>query len=161
MNTTHNLGMNSKGKSLIPQYNPNKINVSTKPYINKNTALMYGWLQEGNTANIFVSIRFVQHDYQCFSSWSKSEMTSFWEFLTKIHDYTWVMFLGQSGKQEKSGFGYTVLPVDKYPKRFTEQIDPTVTFFELRITDKARVHCFRDKSICYICWLDRNHTICS
>lgn len=153
--------MNPKGKSLIPQHNPNKIKLSTKPYINKNKVLMYGWQQDGNTANIFASLRFVQHEYQCFSSWSKAEMSAFWDFLSKIHEYTWVMMLGQASKYEKTGFGYTVLPIEKYPKGFTDQIDPTVTFFELRVTEKARVHCFRDKSICYICWLDKNHEICS
>lgn len=33
--------------------------------------------------------------------------------------------------------------------------------FELRVDGKKRVHGFREGNIFHICWLDRNHRICS
>jgi len=63
-------------RSLIPQFDPNKEIKQT--YINKDALLMDGWRADKDDANVFVSIRFVQHDYECFSSWDKMEMKGFW-----------------------------------------------------------------------------------
>lgn len=148
--------------SIIPQFNPKKLEVKTDKYINKDAAIMYGWLAEGDKANLFISLRFVQHEYQCFFEWSKAEMRAFWDFLEKAHSYTWQNLFAQSRKEAKAGLAYTVIPLGNYPAGdFKDTIDPNSTFFELRVNDKARVHCFRDKSICYICWLDKNHVICN
>ena len=154
--------MRHNSKSVIPQFDPNKKKDNKLIYINKNAALLYGWQKEGDSANIFLSLRFVQFQFQCFSEWDKNEMRSFWAFSEKLHELTWERIFQQAGKGEnKSGMGYTVIPRKKYPKSdFSKLIDPDSSIFELRVSQKARVHCFRDKSICYICWLDRNHQIC-
>lgn len=149
--------MKHSSKSLIPQYNPAKIE-TPKLYINKDSVLMNGWNIEGNEANVFLSIRFIQHQEECLSEWDKNEIKGFWSFVESIHQQTWKQVYNGSRKDKKSGLGYTEIPLKKYPKSdFKDSIDPNCTFFELRISEKARVHCFRDKSICYVCWLDKSH----
>jgi len=149
-----------KQRSFVPaQYAALKIS-KTKSYINTNALVLNAWKQIGDAANIFVSLRYVQHSWQCFSEWSKIEMTEFWGFLRKIHEYTWAMLFSQSGKGGKTGMGYTQVAIEKYPQSsFRDNLDPNITLFELRISEKSRVHCFRHESVCYICWLDRNHDI--
>jgi hypothetical protein len=39
-------------------------------------------------------------------------------------------------------------------------IDQPTHIFELRINGKIRVHGFREKSVFYLCMLDREHRIC-
>lgn len=149
-----------KPRSLIPQYNPNNLQIKTSSYINKDALIMYGWLQDGDSANIFASLRFIQHEKQCFSEWNKQEMKLFWTFLNQLHDYTWGKMFSQSRNDNKSGMGYTTIDKKKYGNSdFLKSIDPTVTFFELRVNQKIRVHCFRDKSICYIFLLDKHHNM--
>lgn len=148
-------------RSAIAQHNTEKSQPKTK-YINKDTALMHGWLEDGDRASLFVSIRFVQHSFECFSDWDKTEMKAFWAFLEKAHQYTWQMIKNQSGKFDKTGLAYTEIDIKQYPDcDFKKNLSPEITLFELRVTQKIRVHCFRDKSICYVCWLDKNHRICS
>ena len=152
------MGNNNKHlkRSLIPQFDPNKKVVPK--FINQDATKMYGWKAEGNDANVFISFRFIQHKVECLSDWTKDEMKLFWNFIERIHEHTWQMVLSQSGKgEQKAGLGYTPMSRDIYPGDFTKEFDPLVEFFELRISQKARVHCFRNESICYVCWLDRNH----
>lgn len=129
-------------------------------YLDQNATKLDGWQQTGNNAYAFVSLRFVQHNYQCFSEWDKAQMNSFWAFNEKIHKYTWQQVLGQSGRTEAQGFAYKPLPLNIYPKSaFLEELSPDITLFELRLNSEARLHGFRRGSIFYICWLDRGHDI--
>ncbi|WP_409286245.1 MAG6450 family protein [Pontibacter sp. G13] len=114
----------------------------------------------GNQANVFVSLRYVQDEYECFSDWEKVEMKNFWNFLRKVHDYTWQQVYNQAGKRNKSGLAYT--PLDRGLFKFSsflENLSEDVQIFELRVSGKIRVHGFRVKSVFYICWLDREHRI--
>ncbi|MFT3703075.1 MAG: hypothetical protein QM802_11930 [Agriterribacter sp.] len=125
----HNLaliGLNVNKKPLIQRFLsfyillfslllvPNKIEDKSAYYINKNKVLMHGWMQDGDEANVFPSFRFIQYQHQCFSSWDKVEMKSFWSFLEKFHNHTCRMLFNQAGKSDKSGFGYTPMPIDLY-----------------------------------------------
>ena len=152
------MGSKHLNRSIIPKVaKENKI----PKYIRKDEAIMSGWKIDGEHANVFVSLRFIQEKHECFSDWDKNDMTSFWNFNRKIHGYTWAQILSTSGKTDKNGFAYTLLPSSKYPNQdFIKDLDPETSFFELRVTQKGRIHGFRDKSVLYICWLDRNHKIC-
>jgi hypothetical protein len=146
--------------SLIPKNAANTIQEFR--YINKNPALMEGWAVEGDNAQVFVSIRFVQFDFQCFSDWQKVEMKAFWDFIDKVHSKTWSQIYATGGKKEKTGLAYTPLPIERFPDgSFKNQLDPQINLFELRIDQQKRVHGFRYKSVFYICWLDKNHEICA
>ena len=63
-------------RSLIPK-NAASTQQNFK-YINTNPSMMEGWSVDGDNASVFISIRFVQSDFQCFSDWNKVEMKSFW-----------------------------------------------------------------------------------
>jgi hypothetical protein len=151
--------MRNKEASIVPQYNPKKLE-QPKKYINTDAAIMRGWQQDGNHANVFASIRFVQHGFECFSQWAGDEMTLFWDFIRIIHQTTWADLYRSAGKGiNKVGLGYTVINTSNYPEAFTKELDPGITLFELRVSQRARVHCFRDSSICYICFLDKDHRL--
>lgn len=121
---------------------------------------MEGWSVDGDEAQVLVSIRFLQYSHQCFSDWQKQEMKAFWSFIDSIHNQTWAQVYNTSGKSGKTGLAYTKTKLDSYPNSdFKKGLDPQITMFELRIDNVKRVHGFRHKSIFYICWLDKGHTI--
>jgi hypothetical protein len=130
-------------------------------FIDKNVSLLSSdFAVEGNSAKVFLSLRFIQSNYQRFSEWDKMDMNCFWKFNKDIHEYTWQQVLNTSGKKDKSGLAYTEIPKIKYPNpEFKNTLSNDITLFELRLSSKIRVHGFRHKSILYLCWLDRNHKI--
>lgn len=135
---------------------------SVTTYINKNVATLIGNNENGDDSKVIISFIHIQNNYQCFSDWSKQEMNEFWGFYKKLHQYTWQQVYLTSGKTQKNGIAYTVIPTSKYPnKDFKENLSEDITIFELRVTQKGRVHGFRNKAVFYICWLDRNHEITS
>ncbi|WPU91273.1 hypothetical protein SNE25_18310 [Mucilaginibacter sabulilitoris] len=150
---------NNLKRSLIPQ-SASKVNTNPK-FIDKNAALMKGWQSDGDKANVLISIKFIQHDFQCFSGWQKDEMNLFWDFSRRIHESTWSNIYSQSGKLEKTGFGITNISRGQYPKsEFINSLSPDIGIVELRVSKKMRVHGFRFGAIFYLCFLDRNHEIC-
>jgi hypothetical protein len=133
---------------------------TSNKYLNKNVSKLDGWKLSGNDALVFVSLRFIQHEYQCFSDWEKVEMKSFWAFQEKLSLYTWQQVYNQSGKSDKNGLGYTVIKKSQYPNsNFRNSLSDDITLFELRIQEKMRIHGFRHESIFYACWLDKGHDI--
>jgi len=153
-------GGQKKGPSLIPKTAADK---SQNKYINKNAAFIHSYLEPGDEATVFISLRLLQNDFQCFSEWTKNEMDIFWEFNRDIHHLKWKELKQQGGKgQNKAGYAPTPISIAQYNKpAFTSTLDPNTTFIELRVSSKIRVHGFRDKSVFYICYLDRNHQICA
>ena len=146
-------------KSLIPK--SSTTSTQNTQYLNKKIAFSEGWIKDGNNATALVSLRLVQDDFQCFSVWTRGDMRNFWEFQRKVHDQSWQQILSSGGKNNKTGLGYTPIPKSKYPsKNFIDTLSPDTSFFELRVSQKSRVHGFRSGPIFYICWLDRNHDIC-
>lgn len=88
-------------------------------------------------------------------------MKLYWDFQEKISKYRWQEVYNTGGKgQNKSGFGFTPIELSKYPKSdFRGRLSPDITIFELRVSQKIRVHGFRDKAVLYICWLDKDHDL--
>lgn len=153
------MSRNKKSKSLIPHAVSK--GDKTPRYLNKTISIMQGWKTGGAHANVFISLRFIQESYQCFSEWTQPEMSLFWDFNRRIHEVTWDSLMKQGGKSDKSGFAPTIIESAKYSNSgFIATLDPLTTFFELRVSGKIRVHGFRDDSVFYICWLDRNHQVC-
>lgn len=150
--------MGNKNKGFINKNVTNKESITK--YINQNASKLLGNNENGDDSKVIISFLHVQNDFQCFSSWSKQEMNDFWNFYKKIHEYTWSQVYSTGRKSQKNGFAYTIIPASKYPNpEFKNQLSKDITLFELRISQKGRVHGFRDKSVMYICWLDRNHNI--
>lgn len=150
------MGNNHKKVSLIPS---NAASGKTK-FIDSEAASLDYFEKDGNSSSVLISFKHIQHEFQCFSDWSKSEMKDFWNFNAKLHEYTWQDVYATSRKKNKTGFAYTEIPFKKYPgSEFKEKLSKDITLFELRVNQKIRVHGFRLKSVFFLCWLDRNHEI--
>lgn len=112
--------------------------------------------------NAFVALKYFDSSHQCFSEWDKSELKAFSDFLRKICQQNWSQIVASGGGSgNKKGLGYTphknpnILPNQNLVEKFSED----TSFFELRISQKARVHGFRIKSAFFLLWLDRNHDV--
>jgi hypothetical protein len=151
------MGNNHLFRSPIP-----KSALQEKPtkYINKDAAFLQEFELEGNEAKVFLSLKYIQSNYQCFSDWAKVEMREFWNFNSLLHEKSWQDVYSTSRKKDKTGLAYTEIPLKKYPlSEFKRNLSPDITLFELRVSQRMRVHGFRVKSVFYLCWLDRNHDI--
>lgn len=111
----------------------------------------------------FVVLKYFEPSYQCLSEWTADELRSLTGLIDKIRDLSWPDIYKTAGSiGTKVGVGYTQhgssvkLPESKR----LDNLSPDLTFFELRVSDKARVHGFRIKSAFFLVWLDRNHRIC-
>ncbi|MBW8684553.1 MAG6450 family protein [Chitinophaga rhizophila] len=148
-------------RSIIPTKSTANIKQDQK-YISTNSYELNGWKLKGNDAHVIASIRLIQHDYQCFSDWSKQDMRSFWSFIGKLHRYDWKNLLDTGGKVNKTGLAPTIISKDRYPNTtFRNSMEDNIDMIELRVDNTKRVHGFRVGPIFYICWLDKNHAICA
>lgn len=146
-------------RSLIPKTSAS-LNLETT-YLNKNVAELEGWKDEGDKAKVFVSTRYIQYKYQCFSVWSSTEMKSFWNFQELVSNMSWEQVYQTARKKKKNGVAYTTITKKTYPKsKFLNSLSPDITLFELRVSQESRVHGFRSGPVFYVCWLDKGHDIC-
>jgi len=109
-----------------------------------------------------VNLKYYDPDFECFSEWMPDELKAFSAFTRKLKTLTWKQIYRSGGKLgDKTGLGYTAHKMKaNFPKHAElDFINLDITFFELRITKKARVHGFRVKSAFFLVWLDRNHQI--
>lgn len=89
-------------------------------------------------------------------------MKSFWRFLDKLVRSNWLDLIKTAGKSGKSGFGLTKIRKDLYPAGgYIYGVDADQAFYELRVDERRRIHGFQKGNIFHICYLDRNHRICS
>jgi len=110
----------------------------------------------------FVALKYFQPQHECLSDWEKDELGSLSNFITKLSCMSWIDIQKTGGKLgSKVGVGFT-----KHKDRkklpdcpVLDQISEDIDFFELRVSEKARVHGFRAKSTFFLVWLDRNHQI--
>lgn len=110
----------------------------------------------------YVALKYFDEEFECFSEWDKSELKAFTKFIKKINQMTWTQIISQGGRPgSKVGMGYTVHKnPDLLPnKELRERLSRDITFFELRVTKKARVHGFKVKNTFFLVWLDRLHRI--
>jgi hypothetical protein len=142
------------------------VNESTKFPLTDYEAKFLGIVndRDSNKEKAFVVLKYFDHCHECFSIWNNDELKGFTSFISKINSMTWgqIYSSGSKGKSgKKTGFGYTVhkkksvLPNQNIVKSLSEDI----TFFELRISQEARVHGFRVKSAFFLVWLDRGHNV--
>lgn len=109
-----------------------------------------------------VSLRYFDPSFECLSEWTTDELKAFSGLIETIRFMTWNDIYKTAGKLgNKTGVGYTVhKDVSRLPtSKRLEKLSPDLTFFELRVSGKARVHGFRMKSVFFLVWLDRNHKV--
>lgn len=134
-----------------------------KTFISKEAASLKNQIEsDKNDSHVLMSIKYLQHQHQCFSDWDANDMKSFWDFNKRLHEHTWADLYKSGGSLgNKSGLGFTIINHDKYPDSdFKKELSKDQRIFELRVNKKARVHGFRIKGVFYLCWLDKDHEIC-
>ncbi len=117
---------------------------------------------EKKEENPYIVLKYYHSDFECFSNWNSNELKAFSDFIRKLRQIQWEDIYKTGGKAgDKTGFGYTphkdISQLPDNPE--LKKISPDITFFELRVTGKIRVHGFRVKAAFFLVWLDRNHRI--
>ncbi len=160
--------MAKKKKSRIPE----SVSLSgkamrTNVYLTDIERKVFGISQNGreekSRAHPYISLKYFQPSFQCFSEWQSHELKAFSRLAEKLRETSWEQIYRTAGKiGGKSGFGYTPHKnTKKLPNmsRLELLVSQDITFFELRVTGEARVHGFRMKSAFFLVWLDRRHGI--
>lgn len=84
------------------KYIKRKTSVDKNNLIKRNTDVIEEEIEQtGNDKRVFVSIKNLQHQYQCFSSWNKNDMNKFWAFNEKVHNMTWAQIFKTGGKTKR------------------------------------------------------------
>ena len=108
---------------------------------------------ENQTANI--SLKYFDHNYQCFSEWDRDELREFSRFVEKLRNLTWTAIPRNRGLGMQPHKIRKKLP----SSAILNSISKDTSLFELRVTGESRVHGFRVKSTFFLVWLDRQHDI--
>jgi len=117
--------------------------------------------------NPFVNLKYFRESFECFSAWQKDELKAFTDFIGSLRQRTWRQVLETSGKGEnKTGLAYTPYEIattkngaEEQLKEVQKLIGDDITFFELRVNQKIRVHGFRAKAAFFLVLLDREHRV--
>lgn len=145
----------NKEKSLLP-----------KEVAKKDVAFHYLKTKDADLLGIkdnsspYLVLKCFKADYECFSKWNQNELKAFSKFNEELMECSWEQIFKMGGKSgSKTGLGYTKLKnKSKLPnQQFVKELSPDIDFFELRVTQKARVHGFRIKSAFFLVWLDKDH----
>lgn len=105
---------------------------------------------------VSISLRYYQKKPECWSEWNDRELKSFTKVVVQLRDQTSDEIKGRGtrgspacrmhvGEVKTAGF---VRP---------PEISPDISFHELKVTDKARLHGFFLGEVFFLVWLDRNH----
>lgn len=116
--------------------------------------------------NPYVVLKYFQKDWECFSHWNKDELAQFSNFLATFSTHTWNSVYKSGGKGEnKVGLGYTPYDIDdmkagdEHLKKVKKIISPDINVFELRVSQKLRVHGFQSQAAFFLVLLDREHRV--
>jgi hypothetical protein len=119
--------------------------------------------KEGDSKAVaFVALKYFRPDTECFSQWTPDELRAFSEFNRKVSAQTWQQIMASGGKgSNKAGLGYTPHDGSSLPDIdfFRQHLSEDITWVELRVTQKARVHGFRVSHAFFLVYLDRNHRL--
>ena len=143
--------MNNHNKKNIPSID-NDIPYSVIP---QNAVKHFGL--GSDESHPYIVLKYLKTNFECFSDWTPQELKQFSSFINKLHSSNWVDI------SRSSGFGMTIFKRKKLPEEIIKlsHVSQDIPFFELRITQKARVHGFRLHSAFFLVLLDRNHRVCS
>jgi hypothetical protein len=105
---------------------------------------------------IYVVLKYYDHSHECFSAWSKDELSEFSSFVDKLRKQSWANIaagarpkpcnpkLARNGARERL-------------ERVHNQLSKDIQFIELRVSKRARVHGFRLRDAFFLVLLDRDH----
>jgi hypothetical protein len=93
------------------------------------------------------------------SDWTSSEINDLLAGLKKIEAYTWGQIKSHGAKKSGGSVGTGYKLISNHPS-LPESVTEDVKLSEMRIDDKKRIFGFRDGSVYYIIWFDRDHSVC-
>ncbi|KAA8385856.1 hypothetical protein FKW31_07890 [Acetobacter sp. DmW_136] len=110
----------------------------------------------------YVSLKYFDGSYECFSDWSKSDLLAFTDLLRRLSQMSWVQIMGTGGKKGgKTGLGCTRLSCSQLPASATSGLSEDLAYMEMRVSLKARIHGFRMNEAFFLLCLDKDHKICT
>jgi hypothetical protein len=139
-----------KSKRLIPDLAVNKKDGKGGTLLTIDECKIFG-IQTNMHEHPYVNLKYFDSNYECLSAWEKDELKLLSDFIQKVSNSDWYSIQKSCTKHKDNG----ILPKNKK----IENVSPDITFFELRVSIKARVHGFRSANAFFLCWLDRNHQI--
>jgi hypothetical protein len=111
--------------------------------------------ENSDEKNAYIALKYYDKSYEDLSEWQREELKGLSNKIDLINKLTWSQVKRNSSLRYKDVSNANKLPVSK------NLLSEDITYCEMRITDKARIFGFRSNSIFFLCWLDRNHKICS
>lgn len=111
--------------------------------------------ENSDEKNAYIALKYYDKSYEDLSEWQREELKELSNKIDLINKLTWSQVKRNSSLRYKDVSNANKLPVSK------NLLSEDITYCEMRITDKARIFGFRSNSIFFLCWLDRNHKICS
>lgn len=131
------------------------------PYFKKD-----GSKENSFKKNPYVVLKYFQESWECFSEWEKAELKLFTNFLQTISNHTWETVYKSAGKGvNKAGLGYTPYKIEEmksgssHLKKVRNSISDDLDFFELRVSQKIRVHGFQSQAAFFLVLLDKDHRV--
>lgn len=130
--------------------------------LTKFESAVFGLLKDETSACAHVNLKYYSPDFQCFSDWTAEELKAFSQFCTKLRKMRWHEIYRTGGSLgSKTGLGYTphkdIKKLPAHPE--LESLSEDLTWFELRVSEKVRVHGFRAVEAFFLVFLDREHSI--
>ena len=149
------------------------INVDTYSELEKKVFDLPLYKKTGERENVtnknpYVVLKYFQQEWECFSEWDKEELRAFSSFLSTLSSHTWSSVYKSGGVgPNKVGLGYTKYDLSTmkagstHLEKVINKISPDIDFFELRVTQKIRVHGFQSCAAFFLVLLDREHRVFS
>lgn len=114
------------------------------------------------TERPYISLKYYDPNFECFSKWGKTELKGFTKLITTIAESNW------DDIPKHKGLGHTILDVSTLKNStakskinvLRKNLSADINFFELRVNQKARVHGFKINETFHLVFLDRGHKVC-
>ena len=135
---------------------------STERKLSKFESAVLGLSKDDSSECAHVNLKYYAPDFQCFSDWTADELKSFSQFCTKLRKMSWHEIYRTGGSLgNKTGLGYTphkdLRKLPGHPE--LANLSEDLTWFELRLSEKVRVHGFRAVEAFFLVFLDREHAV--
>ena len=147
-------------KSLIPDSVANPKHKQAPTLLTPIENQIFGFSSRDESPH--VNLKYLDTGYQCLSAWSPQELKALSAFINKVTNLSWPEIIRSGGSSgNKAGLGYTIHKNrEVLPKTSKlDEISPDLSFFELRVSQRARVHGFRAASAFFLVWLDKDHQV--
>lgn len=114
---------------------------------------------------VHLNMRYYNHDFQCLSSWTASNLKSFSDFNHKLRQMSWDQINLSGGKLgKKTGLGCTKITFKQLPENARKSIskmglNEDLSLLELRVAERPRVFGFRRENSFFLILLDQEHSV--